>query len=163
PGGPLSCHGARRGGPRRRRPRHGRGRCPPPSYGMRRGVRLKRRRPRRRCNAATALPWSPSRDTAAPPCWRISTSAPPAPSRAPPVSRHAAPGGPPPAVLLTPWGGLAGGARLKIEAQVGAGAAATLTSQAAEKIYRSLGPAACVTVTLSVDADGWLEYLPQET
>ena len=72
-------------------------------------------------------------------------------------------GEPPTAVLLTTSGGLTGGDRVSISAEVGAGAAATGTSQAAEKIYRSLGPVAAVRVELKVDEGGWLEYLPQET
>src|SRR5215469_14189595 len=72
-------------------------------------------------------------------------------------------GEPPTAVLLTTSGGLTGGDRVSIVAEVGAGAAATVTSQAAEKIYRSLGPAAAVRVELKVEEGGWLEYLPQET
>jgi urease accessory protein len=76
---------------------------------------------------------------------------------------HAPAGEPPTAVLLTTSGGLAGGDRLAIAAQAGAGAMATVTSQAAEKIYRSLGSTASVTVELTVGEGAWLEYLPQET
>jgi urease accessory protein len=75
----------------------------------------------------------------------------------------APPGEPPTAVLLTTSGGLTGGDRISIAADIGAGAAATITSQAAEKIYRSLGPSATIRVALSVAPGGWLEYLPQET
>jgi urease accessory protein len=38
-----------------------------------------------------------------------------------------------------------------------------VTSQAAEKLYRSLGADTRMAVDLSVAACGWLEYLPQET
>jgi urease accessory protein len=70
---------------------------------------------------------------------------------------------PPVAVLLTTSGGLTGGDRLRVAVSVGADAAAVATTQAAEKIYRSLGTSCGVTVTLSVGEGGWLEYLPQET
>ncbi len=67
------------------------------------------------------------------------------------------------AVLLTTSGGLAGGDRLRIAARAGAGTAASLTTQAAEKIYRSLGPAATIDLALAAEAGSWLEFLPQET
>lgn len=69
----------------------------------------------------------------------------------------------PVAVLLTTSGGLTGGDRLRIAATVQNDAAAIVTTQAAEKIYRSLGADCTVSVTLSVAEGGWLEYLPQET
>jgi urease accessory protein len=43
------------------------------------------------------------------------------------------------------------------------GASATIATQAAEKLYRSLGPDTRIDVTLAVEADAYLEYLPQET
>jgi urease accessory protein len=67
------------------------------------------------------------------------------------------------AVLLTTSGGLTGGDEIRISATLRAGAAATLTSQAAEKLYRSLGPNTEVTVVLAVEEGARLEYLPQET
>ena len=69
----------------------------------------------------------------------------------------------PVAVLLTTSGGLAGGdhVRLKIEAE--AGAEAVVTAQAAEKIYRSLGPDTRIEIALAVGDGAWLEFLPQET
>ncbi|MGE0748793.1 MAG: urease accessory protein UreD [Rhodospirillales bacterium] len=73
------------------------------------------------------------------------------------------PGDPPQAVLLNTAGGIAGGDRLAVTVRVEAGAAATATAQAAEKVYRSLGPAATVRTALSVGAGGWLDWLPQET
>jgi len=69
----------------------------------------------------------------------------------------------PEAVLITTSGGIAGGDRLRIAVSVEAGAAALLTSQAAEKIYRSLGPEARCAVVLQVGDGAWLEWLPQET
>jgi urease accessory protein len=72
-------------------------------------------------------------------------------------------GGLPSAVLVTTSGGLVGGDRLGVEATLGAGTRATIVAQAAEKIYRSLGPDAVVTADLRVEAEARLEYLPQET
>ncbi len=48
------------------------------------------------------------------------------------------------AVLLTTSGGLAGGDRITLSIGAGEGAQAVVTSQAAEKVYRSLGPEARV-------------------
>jgi urease accessory protein len=49
-------------------------------------------------------------------------------------------GEPPLAVLVNISGGLCGGDRIAASVKVEAGAAATVVTQAAEKIYRSLGP-----------------------
>lgn len=73
------------------------------------------------------------------------------------------PGDLPIAALLTTSGGLAGGDRLRLSFRVEAGARALATTAAAEKIYRSLGPAAEIAVALAAEAGGWLEFLPQET
>lgn len=69
------------------------------------------------------------------------------------------------AVLLTTSGGLTGGDRLRVESIVGAGARATLTSQAAEKIYRALPDAEAARIDAHVTAapDSYVEYLAQET
>ncbi|HYG90259.1 MAG TPA: urease accessory protein UreD [Azospirillum sp.] len=72
-------------------------------------------------------------------------------------------GDPPTAVVVTTSGGLVGGDRLEIAAAVGEGAAALVTAQAAEKVYRSTGADVRFDVTLSVGDGGWLEWLPQET
>jgi urease accessory protein len=69
----------------------------------------------------------------------------------------------PVAVMVTTSGGLAGGDRLRIEIGAGAGAKAVVTAQAAEKVYRSLGPDTRLEIALAVDAGAWLEWLPQET
>ena len=78
---------------------------------------------------------------------------------------HGATGEPPQAVLLTTTGGLTGGDRLDIALDVDAGARATLSTQAAEKIYRAApGEAATdIRVALTVGADAWAEWLAQET
>jgi urease accessory protein len=46
---------------------------------------------------------------------------------------------------------------------VGSGAKLTVTTAAAEKIYRSLGPDSEIAVKLNVAGDGALAWLPQET
>jgi len=84
-----------------------------------------------------------------------------APCRA--LMPDAEPGAPLEAVLVNSSGGLVGGDRLDIEVAVGPGAWATLTSQAAEKLYRSTGEEARVETRLSVGAGAWAEWLPQET
>jgi urease accessory protein len=71
-------------------------------------------------------------------------------------------GEPPLAVLVNTSGGLAGGDRVSVAVSVEAGAAATITTQAAEKIYRSLGPDARVETQLTVGEGARLEWLPQE-
>jgi urease accessory protein len=67
------------------------------------------------------------------------------------------------AILINTSGGLAGGDTVHIKAEAGPGAKLTLTSQAAERIYRTLGPAADVRVTLSAAKDSTLLWLPQES
>jgi urease accessory protein len=72
-------------------------------------------------------------------------------------------GDPPHAVLVATSGGLVGGDRLDVEIDIAPDATALVTTQAAEKVYRSTGPEARLTVTLKVHARAWLEWLPQET
>jgi urease accessory protein len=69
------------------------------------------------------------------------------------------------AVLLTTSGGLTGGDRTRVAVAVGTDAHATVTTQAAEKIYRALPMAgdAIVQAEVHVDAGGWAEWLAQET
>jgi urease accessory protein len=73
------------------------------------------------------------------------------------------PGEPLIAALVMTSGGIAGGDRLAIRIDAGKGASATVTGQAAEKVYRALDEAAESETKLSVADDAWLEYLPQET
>jgi urease accessory protein len=73
------------------------------------------------------------------------------------------PGAPFEAVLVNTSGGLVGGDRLDSEIGIGPQAAATLTSQAAEKLYRSTGADTRVETRLSAGAGAWAEWLPQET
>ena len=67
------------------------------------------------------------------------------------------------AVMVNTAGGMAGGDRFDIDVTVGAGARLTVTTAAAEKIYRSLGPDTEIGVKLTVGAGGALAWLPQET
>jgi urease accessory protein len=67
------------------------------------------------------------------------------------------------AVIVNTAGGIAGGDRHDLDVQVEGGASLTVTTAAAEKIYRSLGPPAEISVALSVAAGARLNWLPQET
>ena len=67
------------------------------------------------------------------------------------------------AVIVNTAGGMAGGDRFAIDIKVGAGAALTVTTAAAEKVYRSLGPDTSIDVKLEVGAGGALAWVPQET
>ncbi len=75
------------------------------------------------------------------------------------------PGEPVQAVLLTTSGGLTGGDRLRVDIAAAAGAQATVTAQAAEKIYRSLPGAepAHIEAHVTAAAGSYVEYLAQET
>src|SRR5580692_426862 len=72
-------------------------------------------------------------------------------------------GDPPLAVLLTTSGGLTGGDDVRIAVSVEDGAAVVVSTQAAEKIYRSLGPDVTFEVDLAIASNARLEYYPQET
>ena len=65
-------------------------------------------------------------------------------------------------IIVHPPGGIAGGDQLNINASVGPGAWAQLTSPGAAKWYRAAGPA-YQNVSLKVAAGATLEWLPQET
>jgi urease accessory protein len=67
------------------------------------------------------------------------------------------------AVIVNTGGGVAGGDRFAMEIAVAPGARLMMTTAAAEKIYRSLGPDATVAVKLAVGAGATLAWLPQET
>jgi urease accessory protein len=73
------------------------------------------------------------------------------------------PGDLPLAVLANTGGGVVGGDRLAVTVEAGAGAAALVAGQAAEKIYRSTGADSRIDTRLVVGPGGWLEWLPQET
>jgi urease accessory protein len=67
------------------------------------------------------------------------------------------------AVLVNTAGGMAGGDRFGIEIAAAAGAQLVVGTAAAEKVYRSRGEAADVSVKLAVGAGATVRWLPQET
>ncbi|MGX1096782.1 urease accessory protein UreD [Amorphus sp. MBR-141] len=67
------------------------------------------------------------------------------------------------AVLLNTAGGLTDGDVFAADATAPAGTALTLTTQAAEKVYRAAGADARLDVRLALGADAALAWLPQET
>lgn len=67
------------------------------------------------------------------------------------------------AILINTSGGLAGGDEVRIEAACGQDATLTLTSQTAERVYRTLGPPATVRVSLTAAEGASLCWLPQDT
>jgi urease accessory protein len=66
-------------------------------------------------------------------------------------------------VFVNTAGGVAGGDRFDIEIAAADGSKLTLTTAAAEKVYRAPGPAAEVNIGLKVAAGAHLGWLPQET
>ena len=67
------------------------------------------------------------------------------------------------AMLVNTAGGIAGGDCFDIAVSVGEGASVTLTTAAAEKIYRAPTEAAELNIALKVAAGANLAWLPQET
>jgi urease accessory protein len=67
------------------------------------------------------------------------------------------------AVIVNTAGGMTGGDRFGIEVDVGAGAKLTVTTAAAEKVYRSLGADTEIATRLTVGDGSALAWLPQET
>ena len=67
------------------------------------------------------------------------------------------------AILINTGGGLAGGDTFDFDIAAEENAQLTITSQAAERVYRSLGPAATINVKLRAAAGATLCWLPQET
>ena len=67
------------------------------------------------------------------------------------------------AVLVNTAGGIAGGDRFDIEIAAGEGTRLTLTTAAAEKIYRAADAAAELSIALRLAAGAHLSWLPQET
>jgi urease accessory protein len=66
-------------------------------------------------------------------------------------------------VFVNTAGGVAGGDRFDIEIAAADGAKLTLTTAAAEKVYRAPGQAAELNIALKVAAGAHLGWLPQET
>lgn len=71
-------------------------------------------------------------------------------------------GGPCEAVLINTGGGMTGGDSLLTGLHVEAGAEAVVTTQAAEKIYRSQGPETRVDTRIRIEPSARLDWLPQE-
>jgi urease accessory protein len=67
------------------------------------------------------------------------------------------------AVFVNTAGGVAGGDRFDTEIAAGEGAHLTLTTAAAEKVYRAHGEPAQLNIALKVAAGARLAWLPQET
>ena len=67
------------------------------------------------------------------------------------------------AVLINTGGGMAGGDAMRIAAVLEAGSDAVITSQAAEKIYRSQGTDTRIETALTLKAGASLAWLPQES
>ncbi|MEQ6247519.1 urease accessory protein UreD [Sulfitobacter sp. HNIBRBA3233] len=67
-------------------------------------------------------------------------------------------------VLVNTSGGVTGGDRLSTDISVGAGARVSMTTQAAERIYRTTdGSSGRITTRITVGAGARLHWLPQET
>jgi urease accessory protein len=67
------------------------------------------------------------------------------------------------AVLINTAGGLTGGDHMNWSAEVAPNGRMVLTTQACERIYRSIGGAARVETRLAVGTGAHLDWLPQET
>jgi urease accessory protein len=67
------------------------------------------------------------------------------------------------AMFVNTAGGIAGGDRFDIEIAVGEGARLSVSTAAAEKVYRAAGPAAQLNIALHGAPGSHLAWLPQET
>ena len=67
------------------------------------------------------------------------------------------------AILINTGGGLAGGDQFRFDLGVGPVASLSITTQGAERVYRSLGPPARVDTRLEAAEGSTLRWLPQET
>jgi len=67
------------------------------------------------------------------------------------------------AVIINTAGGMTGGDHFAVDIAVEPDARLVVTTAAAEKIYRSLGPDTRIAVKLDVGPSGQLAWLPQET
>ena len=66
-------------------------------------------------------------------------------------------------VFVNTAGGIAGGDRFDIDIAAGEGVRLTLTTAAAEKVYRAPGAAAQLGIALKAESGAHLSWLPQET
>ncbi|WP_398469056.1 urease accessory protein UreD [Tardiphaga sp.] len=67
------------------------------------------------------------------------------------------------AMFVNTAGGAAGGDRFDIDITAGERTRLTMSTAAAEKVYRSHGPAAEINISLRAEAGAHLSWLPQET
>jgi urease accessory protein len=67
------------------------------------------------------------------------------------------------AVLANVAGGLVGGDSMSVAVTAADGAQALVTTQAAEKVYRSAGPEVCIDCQIGVTTGAALAWLPQPT
>src|SRR3981081_1042503 len=67
------------------------------------------------------------------------------------------------AVFVNTAGAIAGGDRFDIDIATGKGSRLTVTTAAAEKVYRAQGPAAQINIALKAADGSRLAWLPQET
>jgi urease accessory protein len=67
------------------------------------------------------------------------------------------------AVIINTAGGAAGGDRFDFDFTAGEGTSLVVTTAAAEKVYRTLGPETAIGVKLEVASGATLSWLPQET
>lgn len=67
------------------------------------------------------------------------------------------------AVIINTAGGLTGGDDITWQAEAGEGARLVLTTQACERIYKSIGPEARVHTHLTARDGAHIDWLPQET
>jgi urease accessory protein len=67
------------------------------------------------------------------------------------------------AVVINTAGGLTGGDRFSLSITADEGTAAVVTSQAAEKVYRSSGGFATFDTRIALGSGSYLDWLPQET
>ncbi len=72
-------------------------------------------------------------------------------------------GGAPEAVIINTAGGVTGGDRFRFAFDAGDGAALTVSTQAAERVYRASAGVAEIDTTLTLGAGAALDWLPQET
>ena len=66
-------------------------------------------------------------------------------------------------VIINTAGGMVGGDHAELAIEAAAGAGVTLTTQSAEKIYRSTGAPTRMDTALRLGPGALLEWLPQET
>ena len=66
-------------------------------------------------------------------------------------------------VIVNTAGGVVGGDHARLSLAAGPGARVALTTQSAEKIYRTDGPPAGIETSLKLESGATLDWLPQET